>query len=142
MRLTNFSDYGLRILIYAATCSDRLITIDEASIVYGIPRNHLSKIARQLTRAGIMKSVRGRSGGLTLARDAKDIRLGDILRITEPNFAIAECFLPQESSKIGCRITSSCRLKGALHEALNSFMSTVDKYTLADMVLSSDYFDK
>lgn len=132
MRLTNFSDYALRVLMYAAARDDRLITIDETAKVYGISRAHLMKVVNQLTRAGYLKAVRGRSGGLTLAKRPDKIRLGDVLRLTEPDFALVECF----SSGNECVITSRCRLRGALKEALGAFMSTLNRYTLADLLLN------
>ncbi|MFC0219906.1 Rrf2 family transcriptional regulator [Pseudochelatococcus lubricantis] len=136
MRLTNFSDYALRILMYAATCRDRLITIEETAAVYGISRNHLMKVTNQLTRAGFLKAVRGRSGGLTLAREAASIRLGDVLRATEPDFALVECFAAQKGDGAICRISCQCRLRGVLTEALQAFMATMDRHTLADIVLT------
>lgn len=136
MRLTNFSDYALRILIYAGTNRDRLITIEETASAYGISRNHLMKVTNQLTRAGFLKAVRGRSGGLTLAREAASIRLGDVLRSTEPDFFIVECFAPQEEDGASCALACRCRLRGVLADALNAFMTTVDRYTLADIILS------
>ncbi|MGV6876339.1 Rrf2 family transcriptional regulator [Pseudochelatococcus sp. B33] len=136
MRLTNFSDYALRILMYAATCKDRLITIEETAALYGISRNHLMKVANQLTRAGFLKAVRGRSGGLTLAQAAEDIRLGDVLRATEPDFALVECFGKGKENAALCRISCQCRLRGILSAALEAFMATVDRHTLADLVLS------
>lgn len=140
MRLTSFSDYALRILIYAATCRDRLVTIEETADVYGISRNHLMKVANQLTRAGFLKAVRGRSGGLMLARDAATIRLGDVLRATEPDFALVECFAAQKDNRGRCRISCQCRLRGVLAEALHAFMTTMDGHTLADIVLSPEDF--
>src|SRR5215471_13236521 len=92
MRLTNFTDFALRLLMYAAAHEDRLITIEEASEVYDISRAHLMKITNALTRAGYLKAVRGRSGGLTLAKPPRKIRLGDVIRATEPDFALVECF--------------------------------------------------
>lgn len=136
MRLTNFSDYALRILIYAATCKDRLITIEETADVYGISRNHLMKVANQLTRAGFLKAVRGRSGGLILAQPAQNIRLGDVLRATEPDFALVECFGRHKEGAAFCRISCQCRLRGILSAALEAFMATMDGHTLADVVLS------
>lgn len=136
MRLTNFSDYALRILMYAATCKDRLITIEETAAIYGISRNHLMKVANQLTRAGFLRAVRGRSGGLTLARDAGQIRLGDVLRTTEPDFALVECFGKQKDPASFCPISCQCRLRGILSAALDAFMATMDSHTLADLVLS------
>lgn len=136
MRLTNFSDYALRVLMYAAARSDRLITIEETAEVYGISRAHLMKVANQLTRAGFLKATRGRTGGLALAKRPDKIRLGDVIRVTEPDFALVECFTPENN----CLITPRCRLKGALREALNAFVETLDGYTLADLILSPKDF--
>lgn len=136
MRLTNFSDYALRVLLYAAVRRDELITIEETAKVYGISKAHLMKVANQLTRAGYLKAVRGRSGGLALAMRPNKIRLGDVVRATEPDFAVVECF----GSDNQCRITPRCRLRGVLKEALGAFMSTLDRYTLADLVLCPEDF--
>jgi Rrf2 family nitric oxide-sensitive transcriptional repressor len=131
MRLTNFSDYTLRLLMYAAAQQGRRITIEETSKIYGISRAHLMKIANMLTQAGYLKAVRGRSGGLELAKHPEKIGLGDLLRLTEPDFALVECFATGEQ----CIITSRCRLRGALKEALHAFLATLDRYTLADLML-------
>ena len=131
MRLTNFSDYALRVLMYAATRDGKLITIDETAEIYGISRAHLMKVVNQLTRTGYLKAVRGRSGGLALAKRPEKIRLGDVLRKTEPDFALVECF----TSGSQCIITQRCRLRGALREALEAFVGTLDRYTLADLML-------
>jgi Rrf2 family nitric oxide-sensitive transcriptional repressor len=136
MRLTNFSDYALRVLMYAAARSDRLITIEETAEVYGISRAHLMKVANQLTRAGFLKATRGRTGGLALAKRPDKIGLGDVVRATEPDFALVECFMPENN----CLITPRCRLKGVLKEALNAFVETLDGYTLADLILSPKDF--
>lgn len=136
MRLTNFSDYSLRILMYAAARRERLITIEETAAVYGISRTHLMKVANQLTRAGFLKSVRGRSGGLMLARSPREIGIGAVLRVTEPDFSLVECF----GNDNRCLLTPRCRLRGILHEALTAFTSTVDRYTLADVVLHPEDF--
>ncbi|HEX2891608.1 Rrf2 family transcriptional regulator [Vineibacter terrae] len=136
MRLTNFSDYALRVLMYAAAQSDRLITIEETADVYGISRAHLMKVANQLTRGGFLKAVRGRSGGLALAKRPERIKLGDVLRMTEPDFALVECFT--EGNR--CILSPRCRLRGALREALAAFTATLDRYTLADLLLNPDDF--
>jgi Rrf2 family nitric oxide-sensitive transcriptional repressor len=136
MRLTNFSDYSMRVLMYAATRSDRLITIEETAEVYGISRAHLMKVVNQLTRAGFLKATRGRTGGLALARRPDKIRLSDVIRATEPDFAMVECFTPENN----CLITPRCRLKGMLKEALSAFVDTLDSYTLADLILSPKDF--
>jgi Rrf2 family nitric oxide-sensitive transcriptional repressor len=136
MRLTDFSDYSLRLLMYAAARSDRLITIEETAALYGISRAHLMKVANQLTRAGFLNAVRGRSGGLQLARRPEQIRLGDVLRVTEPDFALVECFRGNNT----CLITPRCRLRGLLQEALTAFSDTLDRYTLADLLLAPEDF--
>ena len=136
MRLTNFSDYALRVLLFAAAKGDALITIEETAKVYGISRTHLMKVANQLTRAGYLKAVRGRSGGLSLAQRPNKIRLGDVVRATEPDFALVECFAADNH----CRITPRCRLKGVLKEALGAFAATLDRYTLADLTLRPEDF--
>lgn len=136
MRLTNFSDYALRLLIYAAAQDDRLITIEETAEVFGISRAHLMKVANALTQAGYLKAVRGRSGGLVLGKRPARIKLGDVVRATEPDFALAECF----SAGSGCIITRQCRLRGILREALAAFIGTLDQYTLEDLMLRPEDF--
>ena len=136
MRLTSFSDYSLRILMYAAAQSERLITIEETALAYGISRAHLMKVANLLTKAGFLRAVRGRSGGLVLAQPPSEISIGEVLRLTEPDFALVECF----GSDNCCLVTSRCRLKGILHEALAAFLSTIDRYTLADLMLRPEDF--
>jgi Rrf2 family nitric oxide-sensitive transcriptional repressor len=136
MRLTNFSDYALRVLMYAGSKEDRLITIDETSRFYGISRAHLMKVVNALTRTGYLKAVRGRSGGLTLGKPAGEIRVGEVIRQTEPDFALVECFTAGNR----CAITKCCRLRGALGEALEAFVESLDRYTLADLILSPEEF--
>jgi Rrf2 family transcriptional regulator, nitric oxide-sensitive transcriptional repressor len=136
MRLTNFSDYAFRVLIYAASHGDRLITIEEVAETYGISRAHLMKVVNQLTRAGYLEAVRGRSGGLRLALRPNKINLGDVIRATEPDFALVECFQPQNH----CLITPRCRLKRVFNEALSAFLHVLDKQTLADITVSPDQF--
>lgn len=137
MRLTNFSDYALRLLMYAAVHKDSLITIEEVSGIYGISRAHLMKIANTLTRAGYLKAVRGRSGGLAFAKPPNKIGLGEVIRATEPDFTLVECF----GAGNECVITRSCRLRGILHEGLDAFNAVLDKYTLADLMLRPKNFD-
>lgn len=136
MRLTNFSDYALRVLMLAGTKASGRITIDETSRFYGISRAHLMKVVNALTRAGYLRAVRGRSGGLVLGRPASEIRLGDVIRATEPDFALVECFTPQNR----CAISHCCRLRGALREALDAFVASLDRYTLADLILAPEEF--
>ena len=132
MRLTSFSDYAFRLLIFAASHEERLVTIEETARTFAISRGHLMKVANQLTRAGYLKAVRGRSGGLTLAKRPDRIRLSDVLRATEPDFALVECMTTDNH----CVISPRCRLRGALNEALAAFLETLDGYTLADLILT------
>jgi Rrf2 family transcriptional regulator, nitric oxide-sensitive transcriptional repressor len=140
MRLTHFSDYALRLMMYAAVRreqhkeqrKDQLVTIEETAELYGLSRAHLMKVANQLTRAGFLKATRGRNGGLSLAKKPERIRLGDVVRATEPDFALVECF----ESGNQCLITPRCRLRGVLHEAMGAFMGVLDGHTLADLLLS------
>lgn len=134
MRLTTFSDYAMRVLIYAAASPERLITIEETARAYDISRAHLMKVVNALTRHGFLKSVRGRSGGLSLAMPPGQIRLGAVVRATEPDFALAECFAGGSC----CAIRRHCHLPAILREALGSFMTTLDRYTLADLLLAPE----
>lgn len=136
MRMTTFSDYALRVLMYAATAGDRLITIEETAKTYNISRAHLMKVVNILTRTGYLKGVRGRSGGFTLAKRAEEINLGEVVRATEPDFALVECFATGSQ----CIITARCRLPDVLNEALNAFIRTLDQYTLADIMLTERDF--
>ncbi|GAA2815030.1 hypothetical protein GCM10010836_02690 [Aminobacter aminovorans] len=99
-------------------------------------KTHLNKVANTLTRAGYLVAVRGRSGGLKLGRRPEDIRIGDVIRLTEPDFALVECFATGNQ----CTITRCCKLSTMLHDALSSFQSTLDRYTLADIALKPTDF--
>lgn len=136
MRLTSFSDYAFRLLIYAASHPDRLVTIQEAAGIFAISRAHLMKVANELTRAGFLKAVRGRSGGLMLGKPAEQIRLSEVLEVVEPDFSLAECF----GAGSLCLITPHCRLRKALDEALAAFIGALDRYTVADLVLDPGDF--
>jgi Rrf2 family transcriptional regulator, nitric oxide-sensitive transcriptional repressor len=136
MRLTTFSDYALRVLMYAAAAGDRLVTIEETAKTYGVSRGHLMKVVNILTRSGYIRAVRGRSGGFTLAMAPEAINLGAVVRATEPDFALAECFAPGSA----CIITRRCKLPEVLNEALNAFIGTLDRYTLADLMLAKRDF--
>lgn len=132
MRLTAFSDYALRVLMYARASGDRLVTIEETAKTYGISRAHLMKVVNILTRAGYIKAVRGRSGGFTLAMKPEDINLGAVVRATEVDFALVECFAGGNK----CVITNHCRLPNVLNEALRAFVGVLDTYSLADIPLA------
>lgn len=136
MRLTTFSDYALRVLMYAGAAGDRLITIEETAKVYDISRAHLMKVVNILTKTGYLKGVRGRSGGFTLAKSPAEINLGAVVRATEPDFSLVECFATGNQ----CVITGCCRLPNVLNEALTAFVSTLERYTLADIMLAERDF--
>src|SRR4029079_19370701 len=138
MQLPKFSDYALRVLMYAHAAGDRRVTIEEMAASYRISRAHLMKVVNALTRAGYLTAVRGRSGGLMLARPAETIRLGEVIRSTEPDFALVECFATGNR----CVITGCCRLPGVLSEALAAFLETLDRHTLADIALKPRDFRK
>ncbi|MGE8943920.1 Rrf2 family transcriptional regulator [Leptospira interrogans] len=131
MQLTKFSDFALRVLMYVHAAGDRRVTIEEMAGSYQISRAHLMKVVNTLTRAGYLTAVRGRSGGLKLARPAGEIRLGAVIRDTEPDFALVECFATGNQ----CVITGCCRLPRVLNQALAAFLETLDQHTLASIAL-------
>jgi len=130
MRLTLHTDYALRLLMYLAIEPDSLQTIETIAARYRISRNHLMKVAQTLVQAGVVDSIRGRGGGLRLARPAAAINIGAVVRATEDGFALVECFHPQGD----CIITPACSLRGPLEQALMAFLAVLDRYTLADLV--------
>ena len=131
MKLTDYTDYTLRTLIYLGLNPDRLVTIQEIAEVYGISRNHLMKVAHQLGMQGLVETTRGRSGGLRLKVAAANIRVGDVVRHTEGGFPLVECFSPAANQ---CVITPDCRLKSVLKRALREFFAVLDGTTLADLL--------
>ena len=131
MRLTVYTDYALRLLMYLALKEDQLATIAEIAKSFAISRNHLMKVAYQLGVAGYVETVRGRGGGLRLAKPATTIGLGDVVRCTEPDMAIASCFKPLDAP---CAIRPCCVLKRALEKAHHAFVDVLDGYTLGDLV--------
>lgn len=129
MQLTQFTDYALRTLIYLARQDEQLVTISAIAEFYDISRNHLVKVVNHLAQLGYIETIRGKHGGIRLGKPAGEIRLGVLVRQTEPNFNLAECF---DSDKNRCAITRTCRLQGMLHEAATSFIEKLDQYTLQD----------
>lgn len=125
MRLTLYTDYALRMLMHLAAHDGRLCSISEISAAFGVSRNHLMKVANDLGRAGYIRPVRGRMGGLRLVRAADQINVGEVVRHTEDGFAIADCG--------NCIIAPACGLTGALNAALKAFLNVLDGYTLADI---------
>lgn len=122
--------------MYAHSREDRLVTIEETANAYGISRAHLMKVVNILTRSGFLRGVRGRSGGFTLARAANQINLGAVIRATEPDFALVECFNPGNR----CAIAHVCGLPVILNEALGAFVSVLDRHTLADITVNANDF--
>jgi Rrf2 family transcriptional regulator, nitric oxide-sensitive transcriptional repressor len=130
LRLTVYTDYALRLLLYLAVKEDGLATIAEVAKSYNISKNHLMKVAHELGLAGFVVSMRGRSGGLRLAKPHEAIRLGDVVRHTEPDMALVPCFNPEASP---CAIRPCCVLRTALQRAQGAFLDVLDAYTLRDL---------
>ncbi len=132
MRLTNYTDYSLRVLIYLASKPlDELSTITEIAEAYGISRNHLGKVIHELGTSGFIDTIRGRGGGIKLAAPPSEINIGKVVREIEDDFKLVECFSDGPSS---CVITPVCGLKHALNQALNAYLAVLEEYTLADIV--------
>lgn len=131
MTLTQFSDYALRILMFAAVRQGQPFSITEVASTFDLSKNHIAKVVNRLVRTGHLKARRGRRGGVWLGQDPRSIRLGSIVRLTESETPLVECFA---ASSNRCRLTPSCRLKGALGEALNAFYTSLDRRTLADLI--------
>lgn len=129
MRLTRYTDYSLRTLIYVGLQEPRQSSIGEIARAYGISENHLTKVVHQLGRLGLIRTIRGRGGGLRLGMAPEQIVIGQVVRQTEDDLALVECF-----SSGACIITAPCRLKRALGEALRAFLAVLDGYTLADLL--------
>jgi Rrf2 family transcriptional regulator, nitric oxide-sensitive transcriptional repressor len=130
MRLTTFTDYTLRTLIYLAVRPGVTVTISDIANAYGISANHLMKVVHQLALTGDIATMRGQRGGLRLARDPVAINIGEVVRRTEPDMALVACF--GESRQ--CTIEEGCVLRHALGAALQAFLAVLDSYTLADLV--------
>ena len=126
MRLSRYTDYALRVLIYLAAREDRLCSIGGIAQAYGISRNHLMKVVSDLGRAGFVTTVRGRGGGLRLSRPPAEINIGAVVRHTEEGFDLVDCG--------SCRIAPACGLTGLLGEALAAFLQVLDQRSLADIV--------
>jgi Rrf2 family nitric oxide-sensitive transcriptional repressor len=131
MRLTTFTDYCLRVLIYLAIDPDRRATIGEIAGAFGVSANHLMKVVHFLGRNGLLTNVRGKGGGMTLARLPAGINIGEVVRLTEAGAVPAECF---DAERNTCVITPACELRHVLAEAVDAFHTTLSKYTLADLV--------
>lgn len=131
MKLTAFTDYSLRVLIYLAGSPAGRTTVPEVAKAFGISENHLVKVAHMLGQHGILSNTRGRGGGLRLAVPAAQINVGRIVRLTEGAALPAECFAGESNR---CILTGSCRLENVLQEAVEAFHEVLDRYTLEDLV--------
>lgn len=130
MRLNLATDYGLRVLMYLLARPDERARVEAMAETFAVSSHHLTKVVQRLSRAGFVATYRGRSGGIVLARQPEDINLGDVIRALEADFALVECFLEEGNS---CCLSPSCRLRGVIGEALDAFMDTFSRYTLADL---------
>lgn len=136
MRLSTFSDYSLRVLMYLGEQTNRRATIAEIAAAHDISESHLMKVVHQLGRSGHIETVRGKGGGMQLARVPQEIVLGEVIRHTESDFALAECF----ATKATCRIQGACHLHAILGEALSAMFLVLDGYTLADLLSNPQEF--
>ena len=135
MQLTRFTDYALRTLMYLGLQTDRLVTIPEIARVYGISANHLTKIVQRLAQQGYVETLRGKGGGMRLARPAETINIGGVVRDPEDTLDVAECF---DSANRACPMLPACVLKSALQEASQNFLATLDRYRLSDLLPRTD----
>jgi Rrf2 family transcriptional regulator, nitric oxide-sensitive transcriptional repressor len=130
MKLTSFTDYTLRVLMYLALNKDRITTIQEIAQAYDISESHLTKVVHQLAKSGMIESLRGKGGGIRLGQQPEQICIGTVVREAEGSGPIVECFGPDDA----CRITPNCKLAGILAKAFSALYETLDRYTLADLV--------
>lgn len=131
MRLTAYTDYALRTLMYLAAHRDRLVTISEIADAHGISKNHLMKVVYQLGLSGMVETVRGRNGGLRLNHEPGDINIGRVVRLTETDFHMAECFDPSGNH---CLYSPACALKDVLQTATTAYLDVLDQVTLAGLM--------
>ncbi len=131
MRLSVFSDYSMRVLMYAAVKGEELSTTKEVGEYFKISYNHLVKVVHKLSSVGLIDVQQGRGGGFRLAKSPESIHLGDVVRLMEPDFFMVECHNKAENK---CVITPFCRLKGVIDQGLNVFVARLDQSTIADMV--------
>jgi Rrf2 family nitric oxide-sensitive transcriptional repressor len=139
MQLTLYTDYSLRVLLYLGINPRRMATITDIARSYGISRNHLVKVVHNLATQEFIHTSRGRGGGIILARPPAEINIGDVVRHTEVNFHLVECFDRERNT---CPIATACFLKNALYEAQQAFLTVLDRYTLADVVDNQDWLGK
>ena len=137
MQLTIFTDYGLRALMYLAAQPEKICSVREIATHYSISYNHLVKVVHKLSQIGLIVSSRGKGGGLKLAVKPDTLKLGDLVRMLEPNMDLVECFNKETNE---CRISSACTLKHYLFDAGKSFLESLNRHTLADSVTNKALF--
>lgn len=130
MHLTNYTDYALRVLMYLAMRPERLVTVQEIATAHGISKNHLAKIVHHLGIVDLVETIRGRLGGIRLGKPPEAIRLGAVVRLTEPDFIMVECF---GNDRNHCALSSMCALKNALVSATEAYLKELDRFTLSDI---------
>ncbi|TXL63411.1 Rrf2 family transcriptional regulator [Cerasibacillus terrae] len=133
MQLKKYTDYALRVLIYTGMKHDELSSIKEISETYSISQHHLGKIVFELNKLGFIETIRGRYGGIRLAKKPEEINVGQIVRIMENDFTLLECF---DKGTNHCVISPACKLKHVLNEALQAFHQVLDQYTLNDLIIN------
>jgi Rrf2 family transcriptional regulator, nitric oxide-sensitive transcriptional repressor len=133
MRLTAFTDYALRVLLVLASRTDALVTISDIASAFDISHAHLMKVTHVLGKTGWVETVRGRNGGMRLAIDPRKLKLGEVVRTLEEDFALVECFGPNNR----CVLSGGCGLEAALDLAMKNFFRELDRYSLADLVNTS-----
>ena len=135
MRLSLFTDYSLRVLMYAALKSGEDFSLSEVAGAYKISRHHLVKVVNHLAKLGYLETRRGRNGGIALGKKPEEIRVGMVVRRTESHSTIVECFDPATNT---CLLNGMCKLKGVLGEAALAFYNALDRYTLADILVGPE----
>lgn len=138
MRLTDYTDYSLRVLLYLAVRPEGLATIQDISDSYGISKNHLMKVVQRLAELGWVETVRGRNGGLRLYEHSSALTVGEVVRAAENDFAFVACLPDGEGAHRNCTIRSHCRLKSVFESARDAFFAELDRHTIRDIAQPSD----
>ena len=131
MQLTSYTDYSLRALLYIGRFPDRLVTVSEITEHYGVSRNHMVKVIHNLATHGFIQTIRGKSGGIRMAKKPEEILISDVVTLTEPHMNIQECFVRETNT---CPLIDSCKLMAVLYKARRGFMKVLEENTLADML--------
>ena len=130
MKLTTYTDYSLRVLMYLGIHRDEAVTMSQISESFGISHSHIMKVVHELGQLGYLHTTRGKNGGIQLGRKPEDINLGALVRDTEKNLELVECMGPNNQ----CKITPACELKPIVSKALGAFLAVLDEYTLVDLI--------